>query len=204
MRLTILNKTVVVLIIIASVVWTFVAYSRGMIALPLAVTLIVVEAPTELVLAWLISRVLENPDELARKTAEEKQRLEEIDFRRKSIWEAIKEWVELSSTQQDTFSLAETPPKLAVEVEECLSQNYPSIWADRQEFRSKCGELKDMKEGKIPEEFWEEIDGRRTLHYDLVLAREDVTRRQLAAMQRQLIRGLNSEILGKHSTRLKC
>jgi hypothetical protein len=73
-----------------------------------------------------------------------------------------------------------------------------------QEFRSKYGELMAMKAGKIPEEFWEEIDGQRTLHYPLLLAREDSMRYQLAAMQRQLIQRLNSEILEKHSTRLKC
>ena len=44
---------------------------RGMIDAQLAVTLIVVEAPTELALAWLVSRVLEKPDELARKFAVE-------------------------------------------------------------------------------------------------------------------------------------
>jgi len=89
MRLTILNKIIVVLIIIASVVWTYVAYSRGMIDPQLTVTLIVVEVPSELGLAWLISKVLERPEELARKFAEEKQKLEEIDRDRRAIYDAI-------------------------------------------------------------------------------------------------------------------
>jgi hypothetical protein len=94
MRLRSLEAVLIVLIVVASVEWTYLAYLRGMIDAQLAVTLVVVEAPTELALAWLISRVLEKPDELARKFAVEKQKLEEIDRHRKDIYEAIIEGCE--------------------------------------------------------------------------------------------------------------
>lgn len=125
--------------------------------------------------------------------------------RKKDVWDAIKEWVELTKShdQQDAFPLAEKPPILAMEIVECLSRKYPSIWADMQQFRTKYEELMAIKAGNVPEELYEEIDGRRTLHYDLLLAREDSLRHQLSAMQRQLIQRLNSEILEKHSARLK-
>jgi hypothetical protein len=125
--------------------------------------------------------------------------------RRKDIWGAIKEWVELtrSHDQQDAFPLAEKPPTLATEIEECLSRNYRSIWADMQQFRSKYDELMTLKAGNVSEELFETIDGSRTLNLDLLRAREDSLRHQLSAMQRQLTGRLNSEILEKHSTRLK-
>ncbi len=125
--------------------------------------------------------------------------------RKKDIWDAIKEWVELtiSHGQQDAFPLAEKPPTLATEIEECLSRNYPSIWADVQQFRNKYDELMTIKAGNVPEELFEKIDGRTTLNLDLLQAREDSLCHQLSAMQRQLTGRLNSEILEKHSTRLK-
>jgi hypothetical protein len=125
--------------------------------------------------------------------------------RKKDVWDAIKEWVELTKShgQQDAFPLAEKPPTLAMEIVECLSRNYPSIWADMQQFRSKYDELMAIKAGNVPEELFEKTDGRNTLNLDLLRAREVSLRHQLSAMQRQLTGRLNSEILEKHSTRLK-
>jgi len=155
------------------------------------------------------SKVLERPEELVRKYLSEFVFLSSNDHRRKAIWEAIKEWVEPPSnklpSQQDPLPLAGKPPKLAAEIEECLSRNYPSIWADVEELKRKHAELMAIKDGKIPDEFWE---GRAnevpTLRLDLVLAREASLRAQLAEMQRQLIQRINSEILERHYTRLKC
>ena len=127
--------------------------------------------------------------------------------RKRDIWEAIKEWVELPSTgfrgQPDPLPLAEKPPKLALEIEDCLNRNYPSIWANMREFKRVHADLVAIRKNP-PEEFWEKIDGRMTLHYHLLLARENSIHHQLAQMQRELIRQLKSEILEKHYTRLKC
>lgn len=65
------------LIVVATVEWSFIAYAKGLIEPSLAVTLIVVEVPSELALAWVISKLLDRPDELARRFAEEKQKLED-------------------------------------------------------------------------------------------------------------------------------
>jgi hypothetical protein len=209
MRLRSLEAVLIVLIVVASVEWTYLAYLRGMIDPQLAVTLIVVEAPTELALAWLISKVLEKPDELARKFAEEKQKLEEIDRDRRAIYEAIKEWIQPPQTrwqiggQQEPLYLGEKIPKHAQKIDDCLSRNYHPIWADLQEFRNKYAELMALRIS-IPEEFWEEINGVRTLHLRLVEARESSMRSQLVAMQRQLIQQINLEIVEKLDTELKC
>jgi hypothetical protein len=131
---------------------------------------------------------------------------EQANQRKEDIWKAIKEWVELPSTgfggQPDPLPLAEKPPNLAVEIEDCLNRNYPSIWANMREFRRVHAELVAIR--KNPQEFWEKIDGRMTLHYGLLLARENSIHHQLAQMQRELIQQLKSEILEKHYTRLKC
>jgi hypothetical protein len=175
----------------------------------LAVTLIVVEVPIELVLAWLISRVLERPDELARRFAEEKQKLEEIDRDRRTIYEAIKEWIQPPQIpwqitgQREPPYLGEKLPKYAQKIDDCLSRNYPQIWADLQKFRKKYAELMALRIS-IPEEFWEEINGVRTLHLRLLEAREESMRHQLVAMQRQLIQQINLEIVQKLDTGLKC
>jgi hypothetical protein len=73
-----------------------------------------------------------------------------------------------------------------------------------QEFRRKYGQLMDMKAGKISDEFWENIEGRMTLHYNLLPAREDSMHRQLLQIQKELVQQLKSEILEKHYTRLEC
>jgi hypothetical protein len=163
-----------------------------------------------LALAWLISKVLEKPDELARKTAVEKQRLEESNRRRTDIWKAIEEWVRPPQAQfqiggqQEPLFLGERHPRLATEIDSCLSQHYPSIWARLQEFRAKYAELMAMKAGKIPEEFWEKSTNETTLHYGLLLAREDSIHNQLVQVQRELIQRINTEILERHDTQLKC
>jgi hypothetical protein len=209
MRLRSLEAFLIILIVVASVEWTYLAYLRGMIDLQLAVTLIVVEAPTELFLAWVISRVLEKPDELARKFAVEKQKLEEIDRDRRAIYEAIKEWIQPPPTrwqiggQQEPLYLGEKLPRYPQKIDGCLSRNYPLIWADLQEFRNKYAELMALRTS-IPEEFWEEINGVRTLHLRLLEARENSMRHQLLAMQRQLVQQINIEIVEKLDTELKC
>ena len=208
MRLRSLEAFLIVLVVVASVEWTYLAYLRGMIDPQLAVTLIVVEAPTELALAWLISKVLEKPDELARKFAVEKQKLEEIDRDRQAIYEAIKEWIQPPQipwqirSQQEPPYLGEKFPKYAQKIDGCLSRNYPTIWVDLQKFRNRYAELMAL-EITIPDEFWEEINGVRTLHMTLLEARKESMRRQLVAMQRQLIQQINLEIVEKHDTELK-
>jgi hypothetical protein len=130
--------------------------------------------------------------------------------RKNDIWEAIAEWIEpppnpfqIRGAEESLF-LGEKVPRLVKEIDDCLSKHYPTIWADMQEFRRKYGQLMDMKAGKIPDEFWENIDGRMTLHYNLFLAREDSMHRQLVQIQKELTQQLKSKILEKHYTRLKC
>lgn len=196
-------------IIAVSVEWTYLAYLRGMIDTQLAVTLIVVEVPTELVLAWLISKVLERPDELARKFAIEKQKLEEIDRERRAIYEAIKEWIQPPPIpwqiggQREQLYLGAKLPKYPQRIDDCLSRNYPAIWDDLQEFRNKYAQLVSL-DTTIPEEFRERTDEGEIVKLYLLDARKESMRHQLFAMQRQVIQKIRQEIVEKLDTELKC
>jgi hypothetical protein len=72
---------------------------------------------------------------------------EQSNLRRDAIWNAIKTWVELPITRfhdkQDVLPLAEKPPKLAREIGECLSRNYPSLWSTLQKLRREYRECKN-------------------------------------------------------------
>ena len=161
--------------------------------------------------ALIIPRLIGDKDkQLARKFAEEKQKLEEIDRDRKAIYEAIKEWIQPPQTQwqiggqQEPLYLGEKLPRHAQRIDECLSRNYPQIWADLQEFRKKHAELTTLK-ANIPAEFLVQKDGEvTTFHVGAFEARKDSMRHQLVAMQRQLIQQINLEIVEKHDTELKC
>lgn len=147
--------------------------------------------------------------QLAREFAREKQKLEEVDRDRKDIYEAIKEWIQPPDTrlqiiggQQEPLYLAERLPKRAQKIDACLSRNYPEIWADLQEFRSKYTELMSL-DTTIPEEFRERINGVENVKLYLLNARKDSIRGQLLARQRQLVQRINLEIVEKHDTELK-
>jgi hypothetical protein len=149
------------------------------------------------------------PDELARKFAVEKQKLEEIDRDRKTIYDAIKEWIQPPETrwqigaQQEPLYLGERVPRHTQKIDDCLSRNYPEIWADLQEFRSKYTELTSL-DTTIPEEFRERINGVENVKLYLLDARKDSIHHQLLAWQRQLVRKINLEIVEKLDTGLKC
>jgi hypothetical protein len=72
---------------------------------------------------------------------------EQSNFGRDAIWNAIKTWVELPITRfhdkQDVLLLAEKPPRLAMEIGECLSRSYPSLWSTLQKLRQEYREWKD-------------------------------------------------------------
>ena len=210
MRLTRLDIVLIVLTIVAIAAWAFVAYSLGLLNLRDTVTIILSELVVAAKLA--LSRILgREPDtnELARRIAEEKQKLEEIDRNRKAIYEAIKEWVQPSPTrwqmggQQEPLYLAEKHPALAVKIDECLNLNYHPIWIDLQEFKRIYADLVALREHP-PEEFYERIDGK--LNFDLrrLEGRELSMRDQLRAIQRQLVQQINLEIVEKGDTELKC
>jgi hypothetical protein len=155
------------------------------------------------------SKVLERPEELAKKFAEEKQKLEEIDRDRRTIYDAIREWVQPPQVrwqigkQEEPLYLGERVPRHAQKIDDCLTRNYPEIWVDLQRFRSKYTELMDL-ETNIPDEFREEINGVTNLRLDLLDARKGSMHRQLVAIQRQVIRQINLEIVEKLDTGLKC
>ena len=104
-----------------------------------------------MVIEWLVSREssrqkAERLAQIGRAEAERKQELEEIDRRRRDTYDAIKKWVELPITRfhdkQDTLPLAEKALERSVEIEECLSRNYPSIWRNLKKLRQEYHEWK--------------------------------------------------------------
>jgi hypothetical protein len=147
--------------------------------------------------------------QIGRAEAERKQELEEIDRRRRDIYNAIKEWVQPPETrwqiggQQEPLYLAERHPKYTQKIDACLSQNYHQIWADWQEFKRVYGDLMAIRENP-PEECYERIDGKLTFYTRRLEARENSMRSQLLAMQRQLVQQINLEIVEKHDTELRC
>jgi hypothetical protein len=160
--------------------------------------------------ALIIPRLIGDKDkQLAKEFAKEKQKLEEIDRDRRTIYEAIKEWIQPPEipwqirSQQEPPWLGEKLPKYAQKIDDCLSRNYPSIWADLQEFRSRYTELMSL-DTTIPEEFLERIDGVENVKLYLLDARKDSIRHVLLARQRQLIQQINLEIVERLDTELKC
>jgi len=130
---------------------------------------------------------------------------EQDNLRREAIWKAIKEWIELPIARfrdkQDTLPLAEKPPELAVEIEECLSQNYPSVYACLQRLRQ---EYHDWKDTDSSAKFRKVVEGRTIINLDYVIKWDEFKQRELMRLHSQLVEQIKSEILAKHHTRLKC
>jgi hypothetical protein len=125
--------------------------------------------------------------------------------RQKSIWTAIKSWVELPITRfrskQDTLPLAEKPPELAVEIEECLSRYYPAIYASLQNLRQKVSEWKNED---VSARFTKDINGVPTVNADYVHQYNESMCDLLMRAHTQLAEQIKSEILDRHHSRLKC
>lgn len=213
MRLT---RSAVILVagtVLATAEWAYIAYLRGLLNLRDVVTIVVAELAVAAIL-FAFSRIFgrePNPDELARKFAVEKQKLEEIDRDRKAIYEAIKEWIQPPDTrlqivggQQEPLYLAERIPRYTQKIDDCLNRNYPQIWADLQRFRSKYAELMALKLN-IPAEFLRRKDDKVIEFHIIDLeARRASIRGPLLAMQRQLVQQINLEIVENLDTELKC
>ncbi len=116
-------------------------------------------------------------------------------IRKKNIWNAIKKWaghgVEAVAIKRDgethvsyTYPLAAEPPELGLEIMYCLSQNYPSLWNERERFRAK-----NIEYSKTIFETKEELRAAREA------LRDDY---------RSLEKRFKSEILGKRYSGLKC
>jgi hypothetical protein len=177
MRLTRSTVILVLTLMVVIAEYVYLAYLRGLLNLREAVTLVVAELAVAAIL-FALSRIFgRDTDELPKKFALEKQKLEEIDRDGRNLHEAIKEWIQpLPVPWQiggERLYLAERVPRYAQKVYDCLSRNYPEIWADLQKYRAKYGELTALKTGKIPEEFWESGADTATLRYDSVLARKN-------------------------------
>lgn len=129
---------------------------------------------------------------------------EQVDLRKKAVWDAIKKWVEMPITrfrdQEDTLPLAEKPPELAVEIEECLKRKYPSIWGNLQKLKQ---EYHGWKNEHVSDRFTENINGVPTIHIDMVHWYNESTCRRLVELHHQLAEQIKSEILEKYHTRLK-
>jgi len=129
---------------------------------------------------------------------------EEEILRRKSVYDTIKEWVEPSIQMNVTegyYPLAHDPPKLASEIRNCLSRNYPSIWKDLQVFRSKYAE---WTTSEVPKDLIETVEGVSTVNLSRVEARKKSLRDEVVRMHSSLVQQFRSEIIDKHYTRLKC
>jgi hypothetical protein len=124
--------------------------------------------------------------------------------RKRDIHAAIKEWVESFPNVYNPYPLAAKPPELSVEIENCLSRKYPSIWVDVERLRDKYSELLQIESGNFPDEFYQDVNGRRTLYMEAVEGRKLSMKDQLAAMERQLREEIGREIVERHFIRLKC
>lgn len=144
-------------------------------------------------------------EHLARKFAEEKQKLEQVDLKRGRIWQAIKEWIDLPITrfrdQKDTLPLGEKPPESAVEIEDCLRQNYPSLWADLQKFRQ---EYYAWKNEDVSKRFTTYENGHPVVYVDPKRDYNESMCRKLTSLHSQLVEQIRSDILDRDQTRLKC
>jgi len=135
-----------------------------------------------------------------------RQELSEQELRRKrEIYDAIKEWVESPifrfQDQRDTLPLAEKPPRLASAIEECLRQNYSTIWSSLQRLREKYHEYKNANISEIATRY---VDGQPVYFMDRAKAYEHARCQELLAWHRQVREEIESKILGYDSTRLKC
>ncbi len=116
-------------------------------------------------------------------------------IRKKNLWNAINKWaghgVEAVNIERDgetqvsyTYPLAAEPAELALEIIYCVSQNYPSLWNEREQFRAK-----NIEYSKTIFETNEELRAAREA------LRDDY---------RSLEKHFKSEILRKHYSGLKC
>jgi len=130
---------------------------------------------------------------------------DQADRKKERIWSAIKKWVELPiirfRDQQDTLPLAEKPPELAYEIEDCLSQKYTSIYGNLQKFRQEYYEWKNTESSQ---KFMKYEEGRPVINLDDVRRWDEFKVRELMRAHSQLVEQIKSEILAKYHTRLKC
>ena len=123
--------------------------------------------------------------------------------RKKDIYNAIKEWVEPPvqfNLTEECYHLTYDPPKLASEIRDCLSRNYPSIWNNLQELRRKHEEWVNPE---VPRGSIEKVGEVSIVSRDW-MARKESLRNDVRRMHSSLVQQFRSEILGKHYTRLKC
>ena len=130
---------------------------------------------------------------------------EQVDLRKKEIWNAFQKWTHLPIVrfrdQQDTLPLAEKPPDLAFEIEECLKHNYPAIWDDLQKLRQQ---YHGWKNENVSDRFIKVENGQTVIDYRYVLAYNESMCNKLMWLHGQLGKQISSEILDKHHTRLRC
>jgi hypothetical protein len=122
---------------------------------------------------------------------------EEEILRRKSVYDAIKEWVDPSQGHGYAYYLADKPPKLATKVEKCLSENYSSLWSNLQELRRKHAE---WTTSEVPRNLIGTVEGVSTINLDRVEARKELLRDEVKRMHSSLVQQFESEILCKHFT----
>lgn len=130
---------------------------------------------------------------------------QQADLRKKEVWNAFQKWVQVPIVrfrdQQDMLPLAEKPPDLAFELEECLKRNYPSVWADLQKLRQQYHAWKNEN---VSDRFTRTVNGVTTVYIDAVRDYNERMLDRLLRLHSQLAEGIKSEILDKHHTRLKC
>lgn len=130
---------------------------------------------------------------------------EQADLRKREVWNAFQKWVQLPIVrfrdQQDMLPLAEKPPDLAFELEECLRRNYSTIWDNLQELRQQYHAWKNEN---ISDRFTKIEDGHTIIDLRYILAYNESVCNKLVALHGQLGKQIGSEILDKHYTRLKC
>jgi hypothetical protein len=130
---------------------------------------------------------------------------EHADSFKEEVWNAFQKWAQLPIVrfreQEDTLPLAEKPPELAFEIEECLKSNYSRIWNDLQKLRQR---YHAWKSENVSERFTESVNGVPTVHLDYILSYNRSMCERLLRSHTQLAAQIKSEILDKHYTRLKC
>jgi hypothetical protein len=130
---------------------------------------------------------------------------EQAGLRRKEVWNAFQKWTQLPIVrfreQQDTLPLAERPPDLAFEIEECLRRNYSEIWADLQKLRQQYHAWKNEN---VSDRFTKDVNGVPTVYLDYIRSYNESMCGRLLRFHSQLAAQIKLEILDKHHTRLKC
>jgi hypothetical protein len=142
--------------------------------------------------SYLAYEVWRKPITKLRGVSSDKE-LEQV--RKKDMWNAIKNWVgdgaKTLAIQTEgeprisyTYPLVADPPELGLEIRYCLSQNYPSLWNEREAFLAKRIEyVRKIFNTK------EEMNAvREAVHDDY----------------KTLEKRFKSEILDKHYSRLRC